>query len=99
MTNNSSKVGGPKNEKFENETQKNMAADIDFYFKNELIYLRNKRMATRVKNLLKENPDKSFFFAFGAGLYSSSYLTPKYSNNCLICVGIVMAIGIVSGMA
>ena len=44
-----------------------LAEDIDAYFKNELIYHRNERMAKRVNDLLKENPDQSFFFAFGAG--------------------------------
>lgn len=44
-----------------------MATDIDSYFKNELIYRRNERMAERVIKLIKENPDRTMFFAFGAG--------------------------------
>ena len=40
---------------------------IDDYFQQELIDKRNQRMAARVHALLNEFPDKSFFFAFGAG--------------------------------
>ncbi|XP_053321745.1 metalloprotease TIKI1 [Spea bombifrons] len=43
------------------------AKEIDNYFRQELIYKRNERMGQRVKNLLEEFPEKSFFFAFGAG--------------------------------
>uniref|UniRef100_K7GB79 Metalloprotease TIKI n=1 Tax=Pelodiscus sinensis TaxID=13735 RepID=K7GB79_PELSI len=43
------------------------AQEIDTYFRQELIYKRNERMGRRVKDLLEEYPDKSFFFAFGAG--------------------------------
>ncbi|KAJ8397173.1 hypothetical protein AAFF_G00010270 [Aldrovandia affinis] len=43
------------------------AQEIDSYFRQELIYKRNERMGKRVKALLEENPDRSFFFAFGAG--------------------------------
>ncbi|XP_054041799.1 metalloprotease TIKI1 isoform X3 [Rissa tridactyla] len=43
------------------------AQEIDRYFRQELIYKRNQRMGRRVKDLLEEYPDKSFFFAFGAG--------------------------------
>ncbi|KAF5909494.1 metalloprotease TIKI1, partial [Clarias magur] len=42
------------------------AQEIDSYFRQELIYKRNERMGKRVKDLLEEHPDKSFFFAFGA---------------------------------
>ncbi|XP_074877024.1 metalloprotease TIKI1-like isoform X3 [Buteo buteo] len=43
------------------------AQEIDSYFRQELIYKRNERMGRRVKDLLEDYPDKSFFFAFGAG--------------------------------
>ncbi|XP_044141584.1 metalloprotease TIKI1 [Bufo gargarizans] len=43
------------------------AQEIDSYFRQELIYKRNERMGKRVKDLLEEFPQKSFFFAFGAG--------------------------------
>uniref|UniRef100_F6ZAC3 Metalloprotease TIKI n=1 Tax=Monodelphis domestica TaxID=13616 RepID=F6ZAC3_MONDO len=43
------------------------AQEIDSYFRQELIYKRNERMGRRVMALLRENGDKSFFFAFGAG--------------------------------
>lgn len=46
------------------------AQEIDRYFRLELIYKRNERMGRRVKALLEEHPDKSFFFAFGAGQFS-----------------------------
>ncbi|XP_027318469.1 metalloprotease TIKI2 isoform X2 [Anas platyrhynchos] len=42
------------------------AQEIDSYFRQELIYKRNERMGKRVMALLRENADKSFFFAFGA---------------------------------
>ena len=45
----------------------NTAKKIDDYFREELIYRRNERMANRVMKLLKSHPNKSFFFAFGAG--------------------------------
>ncbi|XP_033637001.1 metalloprotease TIKI1-like [Asterias rubens] len=44
-----------------------LAQEIDEYFREELIYKRNRRMASRVKEILDLYPDKSFFFAFGAG--------------------------------
>ncbi|KAI1236817.1 Metalloprotease TIKI2, partial [Lamprotornis superbus] len=44
------------------------AQEIDSYFRQELIYKRNERMGRRVMSLLRENRDKSFFFAFGADL-------------------------------
>ncbi|KAG8454886.1 hypothetical protein GDO86_001202 [Hymenochirus boettgeri] len=43
------------------------AEEIDNYFRQELIYKRNERMGNRVKDLLEQFPEKSFFFAFGAG--------------------------------
>ncbi|XP_077398889.1 metalloprotease TIKI1 [Vanacampus margaritifer] len=43
------------------------AQEIDSYFRQELIYKRNERMGKRVKALLEDHTDKSFFFAFGAG--------------------------------
>uniref|UniRef100_A0A1A8LLN7 Metalloprotease TIKI n=5 Tax=Nothobranchius TaxID=28779 RepID=A0A1A8LLN7_9TELE len=43
------------------------AQEIDSYFRQELIYKRNERMGKRVWALLEEHPEKSFFFAFGAG--------------------------------
>ncbi|CAL8276487.1 unnamed protein product [Merluccius merluccius] len=43
------------------------AQEIDSYFRQELIYKRNERMGRRVRALMEEHPDKSFFFAFGAG--------------------------------
>ncbi|KAM9367274.1 metalloprotease TIKI1 [Phaethornis superciliosus] len=47
--------------------ERTTAQEIDSYFRQELIYKRNERMGRRVKDLLDEYPDKSFFFAFGAG--------------------------------
>nr|CAB3267207.1 metalloprotease TIKI1 [Phallusia mammillata] len=51
----------------ESREAKEMADNVDYYFKKELIYRRNERMAHRVKTLLKQHSDESFFFAFGAG--------------------------------
>jgi len=45
---------------------------INDYFRNELIDRRNRRMAMRIDRLLTDRPDLSFFFAFGAGTYSSA---------------------------
>lgn len=53
------------------------AQEIDSYFRQELIYKRNERMGKRVKALLEEHPDKSFFFAFGAGLYTDLAILPS----------------------
>ncbi|GIX77856.1 metalloprotease TIKI1 [Caerostris extrusa] len=44
-----------------------LARNIDLYFRQELIYNRNKRMGSRVVQLMEQNPDQSLFFAFGAG--------------------------------
>lgn len=44
-----------------------MAKKIDDYFRQELIFKRNRRMGQRVLELLAAHPEKSFFFAFGAG--------------------------------
>ncbi|XP_067409517.1 metalloprotease TIKI1 isoform X5 [Emydura macquarii macquarii] len=49
------------------------AQEIDSYFRQELIYKRNERMGKRVKDLLEEYPDKSFFFAFGAGHFMGNH--------------------------
>jgi uncharacterized protein YbaP (TraB family) len=46
-----------------------MAEVINEYFQTELINKRNERMADRVAGLLNNNPQESFFFAFGAGKY------------------------------
>lgn len=44
-----------------------IAEEIDEYFRDQLIYKRNKRMGARVIELLLNNPGQSYFFAFGAG--------------------------------
>ncbi|KAL4660461.1 metalloprotease TIKI1 [Arapaima gigas] len=44
-----------------------MAQQIDNFFQQELIYKRNERMSERVQELLQKHPNKSLFFAFGAG--------------------------------
>ncbi|XP_068176364.1 metalloprotease TIKI2 isoform X2 [Antennarius striatus] len=49
------------------------AQQIDSYFRHELIYKRNERMARRVSALLQRNPDKSYFFAFGAGHFLGNH--------------------------
>jgi uncharacterized protein YbaP (TraB family) len=52
---------------YPNSQDLELAQHIDDYFRSELIVKRNKRMSQRVLNLLDSNPQKSFFFAFGAG--------------------------------
>ena len=48
-------------------TLANMAKQMDDFFVNELLYKRNELMADRIVKILKESPNESFFFAFGAG--------------------------------
>ncbi|XP_045139080.1 metalloprotease TIKI1-like isoform X2 [Portunus trituberculatus] len=50
-----------------------IATHIDEYFREELIYRRNKRMGHRVVEILRANPDQSFFFAFGAGHFLGNH--------------------------
>lgn len=50
-----------------NDKDQKKAKAIDKYFKSQLIYQRNIRMARRVVGLLRDHPEKDFFFAFGAG--------------------------------
>jgi len=47
--------------------EKQVANEIDSYFRDHLIYKRNRRMGARVIELLLNNPGTSYFFAFGAG--------------------------------
>lgn len=49
------------------------AQQIDSYFRQELIYKRNERMARRVSALLQRNPNQSYFFAFGAGHFLGNH--------------------------
>lgn len=46
-----------------------VANQIDRYFRYELIYKRNRRMAMRVKAILEAKPKQSFFFALGTGKF------------------------------
>ncbi|XP_050706707.1 metalloprotease TIKI2-like, partial [Eriocheir sinensis] len=50
-----------------------IATHIDEYFREELIYRRNQRMGRRVVEILRDNPDQSFFFAFGAGHFLGNH--------------------------
>lgn len=60
------------------------AQEIDRYFRLELIDKRNQRMGRRVKALLDQNPDKSFFFAFGAGgLVLPSVTAHTHTHRCV----------------
>uniref|UniRef100_A0A3Q3XPS9 Metalloprotease TIKI n=1 Tax=Mola mola TaxID=94237 RepID=A0A3Q3XPS9_MOLML len=49
------------------------AQQIDSYFRQELIYKRNERMARRVSALLQRNPNHTYFFAFGAGHFLGNH--------------------------
>ncbi|KRZ68448.1 Metalloprotease TIKI2 [Trichinella papuae] len=72
------------------------SGEINAYFKKELIKKRNVRMANRVIRLLHANPEKSFFFAFGAGHFlgkdsvidlvkqSGFHIRPVISKNVVI---------------
>lgn len=48
------------------DDQKDLANEIDDFFREHMIDARNKRMAHRVIRLLVNHPGTSFFFAFGA---------------------------------
>jgi len=48
------------------EREKALATSIDDFFRHHMIDARNKRMASRVINLLVQHPGTPFFFAFGA---------------------------------
>ena len=48
-----------------NEEEKAIVLAINGYFRQEMIEVRNKRMATKVIDLMNQNPDTPFFFAFG----------------------------------
>lgn len=50
-----------------------IALQIDSYFRKELIYKRNERMARRVSALLQRNPNQTYFFAFGAGHFLGNH--------------------------
>ncbi|XP_030583668.1 metalloprotease TIKI2 [Archocentrus centrarchus] len=49
------------------------AQQIDSYFRQELIYKRNERMARRVSAMLQRNPNHTYFFAFGAGHFLGNH--------------------------
>ncbi|XP_037070666.1 metalloprotease TIKI1-like [Pollicipes pollicipes] len=49
------------------------ARTIDRYFRDELIYKRNRRMGERILELLWTHPHTSFFFAFGAGHFLGNF--------------------------
>ena len=51
-----------------NQYEVEQARKLDEYLREELIYKRNQRMAKRVLKLIKKEPKKKFFFAFGAGI-------------------------------
>ena len=60
-------VAQSESAKISNERDRRIANEIDTYFRDQMIFQRNKRMAERVINLLVTQPTASFFFAFGAG--------------------------------
>ncbi|KRX15307.1 Metalloprotease TIKI2 [Trichinella nelsoni] len=78
------------------ESANDESGEINAYFKKELIKKRNVRMANRVIRLLHANPEKSFFFAFGAGHFlgkdsvidlvkqSGFHIRPVISKNVVI---------------
>lgn len=56
-----------------NSKEDAMLQNIDDYFRSELIVKRNRRMSSRAMKMLKSNPDKGFFFVFGAGLFYKTF--------------------------
>ena len=58
------------------------AREIDKYFRTELIFKRNERMAKRVIELLKKYPERNFFFAFGAGKCVTIAMFLRIILNC-----------------
>lgn len=64
-----------------------LANRIDDYFRSELILKRNKRMGQRVLELLEQHPERSFFFAFGAGKPTQlTQLKHHLSTLTLVCL-------------
>ncbi|KAG7488146.1 hypothetical protein MATL_G00030410 [Megalops atlanticus] len=53
--------------------ERTTAQQIDSYFRQELIYKRNQRMASRVSALMQRSPTQTFFFAFGAGHFLGNH--------------------------
>ncbi|XP_010870117.1 metalloprotease TIKI2 [Esox lucius] len=53
--------------------ERSTALQIDNYFRQELIYKRNERMARRISALIQRNPSQTFFFAFGAGHFLGNH--------------------------
>ncbi|XP_043239606.1 metalloprotease TIKI2-like [Amphibalanus amphitrite] len=53
--------------------QRVTAHSIEEYFRDELIYKRNRRMGERILELLWARPNESYFFAFGAGHFLGNY--------------------------
>nr|XP_023699900.1 metalloprotease TIKI2-like isoform X2 [Paramormyrops kingsleyae] len=53
--------------------ERSTAQQIDSYFRRELIYKRNQRMARRVSALMQRSPTQTFFFAFGAGHFLGNH--------------------------
>ncbi|CAG0900753.1 unnamed protein product [Cyprideis torosa] len=57
----------------ETEAERRKAEEIESYFWKELILNRNMRMGDRVVKIVRSNPDRSLFFAFGAGHFLGNY--------------------------
>ncbi|CAL8307893.1 unnamed protein product [Lota lota] len=53
--------------------ERTTAQQIDSYFRQELIYKRNERMARRISALLQRSPAQTYFFAFGAGHFLGNH--------------------------
>ena len=49
------------------DEERKMAEEIHSYLRHHIIFERNKIMTERIKNLIRTNPDTSYFFAFGVG--------------------------------
>ena len=63
---------------FETRSKHPLELELDRYFRQELILKRNLQMGRRIVNLLRMNPNTSFFFAFGAGHFLGNESVVEY---------------------
>ena len=75
---------GPHNTSLSsNKYEVEQTRKLDEYLKEELIFKRNRRMAKRVLKLIEQEPEKKFFFAFGAGNWWKKQFSFQYDCDML----------------
>ena len=62
-------------------SESSLEEEMDKYFQKELILKRNLEMGRRIVHLLQENPNTSFFFAFGAGHFLGNNSIVEYLHH------------------